>query len=389
MASPTAPTPSKQPSGLQGVTAGDSSLSKVFGEEGRLIYRGFQIEPLAEQATFEECVHLLWYDRLPTPAELDALRADLAAAQSIPAEVWTVLRPMVGKASLMDLLRTGVSAMSAWDEDVAATRDTDAETRAELNLRIAKRLMARIGPLVAGLYRLGRGEAVIEPRADLSMAGNFLAMVRGSAPQAEEERIFDAALTLHADHGFNASTFAARVTAATEADIYAAITSAIGTLGGRLHGGANMRVMHMLEKIGELDRVVPFVDEILAQPGGRVMGFGHRVYKVEDPRATVLRRMAQSLTSATGNSKWFDISRKLEDHVKEKKGLFPNVDFYSASVYGSLGLDPEIFTPIFAVSRASGWLAHVMEQHADNRLIRPRANYIGQTDREFTPMDAR
>jgi citrate synthase len=384
-------TPPSSPKGLEGVVAGNTALSKVFGEEGRLIYRGIAIEPLAEQATFEETIYLLWYDRLPNRAEYDAFRAELAAWSRIPEEFWAVVKPLAErKQSLMDLLRTSVSALSAWDPDVASTRDaTDVATRGETNLRIAKRVMGAMGSLVAGCWRLREGETPIEPRDDLSIAANFLYMLTGQEPGEYEERIFDAALTLHADHGFNASTFSARVTAGTESDIYAAMTSAIGTLAGRLHGGANMRVMAMLQDIGEIDRVEPYITSILSQPKGRVMGFGHRVYKVEDPRATVLRRMARELTSRTGNSKWFEMSVKVEQIVLDQKGIYPNVDFYSASVYGSLNLDLELFTPIFALSRASGWLAHIMEQHADNRLIRPRANWIGHLSRDFVSIDER
>lgn len=381
---------SSGPKGLEGVVAGNSSLSKVFGEEGRLIYRGIPIEPLAEQAVFEETVYLLWYDALPTADQLATLRAELGAEANVPDELWNVLRPLVKTSSLMDLLRTGISALSAFDPDVADTRDaTDPEARAAANLRIAKRLMAKVGTVVAGAYRMMKGQEPLAPKAGLSLAGNFLFMVSGEAPGEYEERIFDAALTLHADHGFNASTFSARVTAGTESDMYAAMTSAIGTLAGRLHGGANMRVMKMLQEIGSLEAVDDFVNGLLDRPKGRVMGFGHRVYKVEDPRATVLRRMSKELTDRTGHTKWFEMSQRIEDLVRERKGIFPNVDFYSASVYGSLDLDLELYTPIFAVSRASGWLAHVMEQHADNRLIRPRANYIGLLERDFVPLGQR
>ena len=290
--------------------------------------------------------------------------------------------------SQMDLLRTGMSALSAFDPDVQDVRD-GLDGKADVERRIATRIMGRVGSLVTGAYRLSKGQEPVAPRDDLSIAGNFLYQLNGELPHDAEERIFDASLTLHADHGFNASTFSARVTAGTEADLYAAITSAIGTLAGRLHGGANERVMRMLQDIGEVDAVDAYVATILGKPKGRVMGFGHRVYKVEDPRATVLRRMADDLTTQTGHRKWFEMSRRIEDIMKEK-GIPPNVDFYSASVYGSLGLDPGIFTPIFAVSRTSGWLAHVLEQHADNRLIRPRANYIGEADgRAFTPLAER
>jgi citrate synthase len=365
--------------GLQGVTAGDTSLSRVDGEKGRLYYCGIPIEPLSEQSTFEECVYLLWNDRLPTAAELEAFVASLRAEQEIPAEVFEILRPLAAKGmSQMDLLRTGMSALAAFDPDVKDVRD-GLTGKGELERKIAARIMARVGSLVTGAYRLSHGDEPLAPRDDLSIAGNFLYQLTGEVPHEAEERIFDASLTLHADHGFNASTFCARVTAGTEADLYAACTSAIGTLAGRLHGGANERVMRLLEEIGEVDAVESHIQSILAQPKGRVMGFGHRVYKVEDPRATVLRRMADDLTTKTGHRKWFEMSRAIED-IMMAKGIAPNVDFYSASVYGSLALDPGIFTPIFAVSRTSGWLAHVLEQHADNRLIRPRANYIGQPD---------
>lgn len=385
----TTPTPAPaSTAGLEGVTAGNSALSRVDGAKGRLFYCGYPIEPLAEQATFEECIWLLFNLELPTRDQLAALKAELRANQTIPVEVWEVLRLVAGKQSLMDLVRTGVSALSAFDEEVAATRD-EVEGRREIEHRVASRLMAKMGPLVAGAYRLGRGQEPLTPRDDLSLAGNFLYLVSGEEPGEYEERIFDAALTLHADHGFNASTFAARVTAGTEADIYACITSAVGALGGRLHGGANMRVMRMLEDIGDVDSADAYVDAILDQPKGRVMGFGHRVYKVYDPRATVLRSMSDELTKRTGNRKWFDMSCRIEKRVLDRKGLVPNVDFFSASVYASLGLDPEIFTPVFAVSRASGWLAHVLEQHGDNRLIRPRANYVGSAERAFAPIGER
>ncbi len=376
------------PAGMEGVVAGNSALSTIDGANGRLGYRGIAIEPLAEQATFEECVHLLWFDKLPNRAELAAFRAELAALRAVPAEVWSLLAPLAKRQSQMDLLRTAVSALSGWDKDIEVTLD-DLKAHHDANVRMAKRLTAQVATLVAGIARLKAGQQPVAPNPKLSHAGNFLYMVFGKEPTADDERIFDAALTLHADHGFNASTFSARVTAATESDMYAAITAAVGTLAGRLHGGANTKVMRMLEEVGEVERVVPFLQAVLSKPKGRVMGFGHRVYKVEDPRATVLRRMAKELTSKTGKTKWFDMSRKIEDWMKEQKGIFVNVDFFSASVYGSMGLDPEIYTPIFAVSRISGWCAHVIEQHDDNRLIRPKSNYVGQKDRAFVPLDQR
>jgi citrate synthase len=387
--SPAPPASSTVPiAGMEGIVAGNSALSQIDGAKGKLGYRGIAIEPLAEQASFEECVYLLWYDALPTAKELASFKAELAPLRAVPAELWTVLRPLAKKQQLMDLVRTGASALSAYDADIKVTLD-DVAAHNEANLRISKRVFARMSTLVAGAYRLSRGMEPIDPRLDLSHSANFLYLVSGKAPGTDDERIFDAALTLHADHGFNASTFSARVTCATESDIYAGITAAIGTLAGRLHGGANTAVMRMLEEIGEVKDAVPFVEKVLARPKGRVMGFGHRVYKVEDPRATVLRRMAKDLTAKTGKTKWFEMSRAIEDYMKEKKGIYVNVDFFSASVYGSMGLDPEIYTPIFAVSRTAGWLAHIMEQHADNRLIRPKSNYIGHKDRAFTPITQR
>ncbi|MHC4844691.1 MAG: citrate/2-methylcitrate synthase [Planctomycetota bacterium] len=374
---------------MEGVTAGNTALSKVDGVNGRLYYCGIPIEPLAEQATFEECCYLLWHDELPNARKLENFRKELAEHRSLPPQIWEVLAPLAGRQPLMDLVRTGVSALSAWDTDTKITL-SDPEEHRRANQRMSRRMLAGMGTLVAGCFRLSRGKQPVEPRDDLSHAANFLYMVFNKEPGEYEERIFDAALTLHADHGFNASTFSGRVTSATESDVYAAVTSAVGTLAGRLHGGANTAVMRMLEEIGDVDNCQAFVDKILSEPKGRIMGFGHRVYKVEDPRATVLRRMAKELTDRTGNSRWFEMSRVIEDAVKAKKGLVPNVDFYSASVYGSLGLDPELYTPIFAVSRVSGWLAHVMEQHKDNRLIRPKANYVGhELDRPFTPLAER
>lgn len=374
---------------MQNVTAGDTSLSLVDGKGGNLTYRGIAIEPLSEQATFEECICLLWDDKLPNKAELEAFKASLRAEQTVPPEIFELLRPLAQRGmNQMDLLRTAMSALSVFDPDVATVRD-GLDGKGPTERKIATRIMARMISLVTGAFRLSRDQDPIAPRDDLSMAGNFLFQLTGKEADPAEERLFDAALTLHADHGFNASTFSARVTAGTESDMYAAMTSAIGTLAGRLHGGANERVMRMLEQIGDVSKVDAYIDAILAKPKGRVMGFGHRVYEVLDPRAKVLRSMADEVTTKTGNRKWFDMSLRIEQLMQERKGIPPNVDFYSASVYGSLRLHPDIFTPIFAVSRASGWLAHVLEQHVDNRLIRPKANYIGHTNRAFTPLAER
>lgn len=368
--------------GLEGVVVAPTAMSTIDGEKGLLSYRGFDICDLAEHASFEETVHLLWYDRLPTADELHEFSADMAAGRAVVSEVLDAITPLAPRMSIMDLLRTGASCLAAYDPDARVTLD-DPDAHAAANLRKASRVTAQMATLVAASHRLRVGDDPIAPRDDLSHAANFLYMLDGERPDEELARVLDVALVLHADHGFNASTFSARVTASTEADLHAAVTSAIGTLKGRLHGGANVRVMRMLRDIGSPDRAEAVVDEML-EKGQRVMGFGHRVYKVEDPRATVLRELARTSCERSGHAIWFDISQRVEEVMKERKpSIAPNVDFYSASTYAALGVPEDLFTAIFALSRVSGWIGHVMEQHRNNRLIRPRSDYVGQRDQAW------
>lgn len=367
--------------GLRGVVAGTSSICTVDGLEGKLIYRGINIHELAESASFEEVVYLLWHSKLPTRAELSTLQEELRANAALPAGVLELLRRFPMEAKPMDVLRTAVSALGMWDPDAGVNTP-------EANLRKATRLTAQIPTLITTFNHLRNGRDPVAPRSDLSLAGNFLYMLTGEEPRPVATRTFDVALILHADHEFNASTFSARVTIATLADMYSAITSAIGTLSGPLHGGANEAVFRMLEEVGSVDNVEPYIHAKLAAKQ-LVMGMGHAVYKTTDPRATHLKRMAQALTAEAGQSVLFDMSTRIEDLVLREKGLHANVDFYSASVYHVLGIPVDLFTPVFAVSRISGWTAHVLEQLADNRIIRPRAEYVGPVDQHYVPIDQR
>ena len=369
--------------GLEGVVAGNSSISFVDGQEGRLLYRGYDINDLAQHSTFEETAYLCWYGRLPTRKELDDLKARLAESRTLPGEVMSLIEKAPKDAHPMDVLRTAVSALGMYDPD----KDKDvADT--EANIRRAIRLTARTATIVAAFDRIRKGQAPVAPRADLSHAANFLYMLKGTEPDDISERTFDVALVLHVDHEFNASTFAARVTTATLSDMYSAVTSAIGALKGPLHGGANQRVMEMLLSIEDPSKTEEWVRERLARKE-RIMGFGHRVYKVVDPRARHLERLSRELGERTGNTRWYEMSQVIRRVMEEEKGLYPNVDFYSASAYYCLGIDLDLYTPIFAISRMAGWTAHVMEQYADNRLIRPRSNYTGPLHAEYVPIDQR
>lgn len=367
--------------GLEGVVVASSSMSKVFGEEGNLVYQGVSIHDLARYSSFEEVVYLLWHGRLPRRSELDAFAARLAAQRGVPEAVleWIGRAP---REDSMAMLRTAVSMLSGHDAD---SNDSSLEAAR----RKAERLVASIATLVAAIGRARDGDAPVQPRDDLSHAANFLYMLRGEPPRDEATRTFDQALVLHADHGFNASTFAARVTTSTLSDVHSAIVSAIGTLKGTSHGGANARVMEMLL---EIDSSGEAPEDWVRQALGkrqRIMGFGHRVYKVEDPRATYLRQSSEALSQTGGDGKWFRISRAVEQAVRQEKGLYPNVDFYSASTYYMLGIPTPLYTPIFALSRVGGWTAHVLEQMQDNRLIRPRSNYTGPENVTYAPLDAR
>ena len=365
---------SATPAGLQDVVAAPSRICYIDGEQGLLAYGGYNIHTLAEHSNFEEVIYLLWHGHLPKPAELAELRQTLAAHRTIPAELVAMMKSFPNDTKPMDALRTAVSALGLYDPD----KD---DNSIAANWRKAVRVTAQIGAVVAAFHRLRQGLEPLAPKTDLSLAGNFLWLLNGTEPSEVETKALDIALILHADHEFNASTFAARVTIATLTDMYSAITSAIGTLAGPLHGGANEAVMKTLLKIGELDKVDSYVANAFAT-GEKLMGFGHRVYHTEDPRATHLRQMSEATAQRQGDTKWFDMSQRIEELViaemdRKGKKIRANVDFYSASTYYMLGITVDLFTPIFAVSRISGWTAHVMEQLQNNRLIRPRADYTG------------
>jgi citrate synthase len=369
--------------GLAGVVAANSGICWIDGDAGVLAYRGIDIHELAELSTFEETTYLLWFGQLPQPAELKDFSKRLADARVLDPKVIDLLRSFPKSATPMEVLRTAVSALSFYDAD-------ESDNEHDANVRKSFRLTSQIAMLVAAYDRLRKGKSVVEPDPSLSHAANFLWMLNGEKPSATATKTFDLALILHADHELNASTFAARVIAATLSDIHSAITGAIGALKGPLHGGANEAVMRMLFAIDkEGSDPVDYVAKLLAQKK-KISGFGHRVYHTEDPRATHLRKMSEELGESSGNAKWFKMSRAIEKHVLAEKKLNANVDFYSASTYTILGIDLDLFTPIFAVSRISGWAAHVIEQLDDNRLIRPRAEYIGpEYPVPYTPIEKR
>ena len=371
------------PKGLEGVVATTSGICYIDGDQGVLAYRGIDIHDLADHSNFEETCYLLWFGRLPKRNELRELCERLAEERKLDASILNLLRVAPKHALPMDVLRTAVSALSFYDPEFQKNDH-------EANVHKAIRLTSQIAMIVAAYDRIRKGKPVVEPDRTLSHAANFLWMLSGTAPSQTGERALDIALILHADHELNASTFAARVTAATLSDMHSAITSAIGALKGPLHGGANEAVFHILIAI-DRDGADPveYVKGMLAQKK-KVPGFGHRVYHTEDPRATHLRKMSRDLGESSGEPKWFEISNKIEGFVKADKKLNANVDFYSASTYHTLGIDVDLFTPVFAVSRIGGWSAHVIEQLDDNRLIRPRADYIGPVyPAKYIPMDKR
>jgi citrate synthase len=371
------------PKGLEGVVATTSKICYIDGDLGVLAYRGIDIHELAEHSTFEETCYLLWNSKLPTENEIKELHQRLAGERSLNPAIIDFLRSVPKGSMPMDVLRTAVSALGLYDPE---EKNNDHAA----NIGKAIRLTSQIAMIVAAYDRLRKGKSVVEPDRSLSHAANFLLMLNGQAPSKIAESALDVALTLHADHELNASTFAARVTAATLSDMHSAITSAIGALKGPLHGGANEAVFQILQKIDAAGAdPVAYVRDMLAQKK-KISGFGHRVYHTEDPRATHLRKMSEDLGHSSGEPKWFEMSRKIEQFVKAEKKLNANVDFYSASTYHVLGIDVDLFTPIFAVSRISGWSAHVIEQLDDNRLIRPRADYIGPPyPQHWVPMDQR
>ena len=377
-------TVAKPKAGLEDTVACSSSICYLDGNRGVLAYCGYDIHDLARHATFEEVCYLLWHRRLPTRAELGDLQSQLAAGRTLPEPVLRLMRSLPA-GNGMDLLRTLTSALGHYDAD-----NTDHSP--EANYRKAVRLTAQIGSLVATMGRVAGGGGPIEPDPVLGHAANFLYMLTGQRPGGLETRAFDVALILHADHELNASTFAARVAAATLTDIHSTIVGAIGALKGPLHGGANADVMRMLLDIGPeagVDKAEEVVRAKLAKKE-KIPGFGHRVYHTEDPRATHLRQMSRDLGQRNGQPIWFEMSQRIESVVMSEKKLYANVDFYSASTYHALGIETDLFTPIFAVSRISGWSAHVLEQYANNRLIRPRAEYIGpEYPQRYVPVESR
>jgi len=363
-------TTTQAPKGLEGIVATNSSICYIDGDRGVLAYRGMDIHELADHSTFAETCYLLWFGRLPKSGELKDLEQHLALERQLDPGILELLRQAPRSALPMDVLRTAVSALAFYDPD-NKKNDHDA------NVRKAIRLTSQIAMIVAAYDRIRKGKPVVEADRTLSHSANFLLQLNGTKPSATAERALDIALILHADHELNASTFAARVTAATLSDMHAAITSAIGALKGPLHGGANEAVFRILATI-DRDKADPvdYVRDMLAQKK-KVPGFGHRVYNTEDPRATHLRAMSRDLGRSSGQPQWYEMSEKIEQFVKAEKKLNANVDFYSASTYHVLGMDEDLFTPVFAISRISGWAAHVIEQLDDNRLIRPRAEYMG------------
>ncbi len=370
--------------GLEGVVVAESSLSYIDGDEGKLVYRGYSIDDLAREASFEEVIYLLWHGELPTPAILEAFANSMAAKRDLDDDTAAVMeRLAAADEEPMAAMRTATSVLSANDPDTGADPQ-----RYPPNVRKGQRIVAKLPTALAAFLRMRNGDDPVEPREDLSHAANFLYMLNDEEPAEVVAETFDQALVLHADHGLNASTFAAMVTASTLADLHSAVTSAVGTLSGSLHGGANQNVMRMLQ---EVDRSgmdpTEWVRTALAE-GRRIPGFGHRVYNVKDPRAKILGERSKALGRA-GEMKWYEYSTAIEEFVGQEKGLAPNVDFYSASTYYQMGIPVDAYTPIFAISRAAGWIAHVFEQYDDNRLIRPRSRYVGNRDLEFPPLEER
>jgi citrate synthase len=369
--------------GLEGIVATDTRLSDVRGQQGELIYCGYDIRELAGKATFEEIIYLLWHNRLPNRSELEELERQLAAERRLPDNVIQFLRTAPQTALPIDVLRTAVSMLGLYDlllsmdQSLAATR------------RRAISIMAKVGVIIPYFHRARNGLDLPPVREDLSEAAHFLYLLDGKEPSPKKVETLDVAYVLHAEHGMNASTFSARVTVSTLTDIYSAITAAIATLKGPLHGGANEGVIHMLEEIGSLENVDAYIDRALAEKK-KIMGIGHRVYKVLDPRAPILKAMAIQLSKEIGEPKWIEMSERIAKLMKEKKGLHANVDFYSATVYYSLGIPTDLFTCIFAISRTAGWTAHVLEQLGENRLYRPLSEYTGDpVGKKFIPIDQR
>lgn len=369
--------------GLRDVIAAETKISDIDGTQGLLWYVGYEIKDLAAGCTFEEVIYLLHHLELPNPKQLEEISAQLAKERELHEFTRGLLPTMAEFTSPMSMLRTIVSASSAHDPDGWEGPEND-----QANLRKALRLIARTPQMVGGYHRLRSGKDPVDPNPTLSHAANFLYVLSGEVSSEEDARVLDQCLILHADHTLNASTFTARVTAATLSDIHSAVTSAISSLKGPLHGGANERVFEMLEEIGSVDRVEEDIKRRLERKE-RIMGFGHAVYRTEDPRATVLRELARKLSADKGEPKWFEMSEEVDRVVRAEKGLFPNVDFYAACVYHYLGIPTDLFTLVFTASRIAGWTAHIREQYADNRIIRPDSAYLGPAPRRFVELSSR
>ena len=367
--------------GLEGVVAAHTRLSDVRGDVGELIYCGYNINELAGKVSYEEVVHLLHHNHLPNKRELSDLKSRLAAARDLPEGVIRMIKSFPKSTPPMHAIRTAISALGCFDEQAD-------DVSIDGNREKAMHLIAQIPIVTAYFHRARQGKELLPPNANLGEAANFLYLIDGEKPSTEKESTLDMCYVLHADHGMNASTFSARVTIATLSDMYSAITSAIGTLKGPLHGGANEGVIKMLHEIGSMDKVDSYVAECLAQKK-KIMGIGHRVYKTLDPRAPHLKRMAQILSAKIGEPKWIQMSERIAEIMLKQKHLNANVDFYSATVYYSLGIPTDLFTPIFAIARTAGWTAHVIEQLADNRLIRPQSVYTGAVGLKVVPIDQR
>lgn len=369
--------------GLEGVVANTTRLSAVIGDKGQLVYCGYDINELAGRVSYEEVVYLLWNNRLPTRAELEQCAGTLRSQRQLPEGVIEFLKKAPKDAEPMDVIRTAVSMLGLYDPDAGK------EDAPEVNRRRARSITAKVGVVAAYFHRARHGKELPPVRGDLGEAAHFLYLMSGEAPTKEAADTLDVAFVLHADHGMNASTFSARVTISTLSDIYSAITSAVGTLKGPLHGGANEGVIHMLEEIGSEDKVDAYVERMLAEKK-KIMGIGHRVYKTLDPRAPHLQRMAVKLSEKLGDPKWIRMSERIAQLMREKKNLNANVDFYSATVYFSLGIPTDLFTPVFAIARTSGWCAHILEQLEDNRLYRPLSEYVGEpAGKKVVPIDKR
>jgi citrate synthase len=390
--------------GLEGIVAGQTSISTIDGKRGVLTYRGMSIHDVADHCSFEECTYLLWFGRLPKKAELDAFQKQLWAATALPAETAALMKQLPADANPMSILQAAVAALALSERKTSENNDASPANGQPMmgqlksdtpgfgmdhpNVQKSIRLTAQMAPLVAAIQRVMKGQPFVEPTPGRSIAFNFLRCMTGKDPDAQTEKMFDKCLVLHADHEFNASTFTARVAAGTLTDPHSAVVAAIGALKGPLHGGANTAVAKMLLEIKDPKIAKEWVKDGLEKKK-KIMGFGHRMYKTEDPRATHLRKMSEELCKKTDHEFMYLLSREVEAAMLEQKHIYPNVDFYSASVYFCMGIDLELYTPIFALSRVTGWLAHILEQLANNRLIRPEGEYVGPVDVPWVPIENR